>query len=880
MPLSQGTRLGRYVILSSLGAGGMGEVYRADDSLLNRQVAVKVLPEHLAENYDALKRFEKEARALAALSHSNILAIHDFVTEKEFSFVVTELLEGETLRSRIAKSPLPWQKAVEFATHIAEGLDAAHSKGVIHRDLKPENIFLTSKGGVKILDFGLARLKPVVAEAELTEVPTISRATESGIVMGTVPYMSPEQVRGQPANAQSDIFSFGCILYEMLAGKRPFSGSNAAETTAAILRDDPAKLTGIPLELERIVQHCLEKDPQRRLHSAHDLAFALRDLLTIPSNSVVTEQRLRRRSNAIWITAAVGVLIALLALIGLRQKSIGPSPSEKIESLAVLPLKNLSGDPKQEYFADGMTEELIAKLARISALRVISRTSVMGYKSVQKKSLPQIAKELNVDAILEGSVLHSGNRVRITAQLIDASNDKHLWAESYERDFADILSLQNEVASAVAREIQIKLTPHEQAHLANAPTVNPEAYQAYLRGLEYSLIHSAEESEENARLAIQMLERAVELDPKFSLGYVELSMMHSVMVHMGYETGEKHLKNAKQAVNQAFALQPDLPEGHLALGWYHYLGHKDYPLALKEFNVASKDLPNNTLILSGIAFVRRRQGEFQKSIEIMTRVVELDPRNVQIVRTLGGIYTLTRRYSEAEYYYRLALSLSPDASFPYRYKAFNDWLWTGSIANSRATLEKMPKKQEITWSIGDWFWQYIYERNYQAALERLSSTSDVPFKDVAEFTPRVQLEGVTYRLMKQPKKALASFERARLLLEEEVRKRPEDPRVHSSLAIVYAGMERQKEAIHEGKLAIQLYPVSKDAFEGPTFVQNLAVVYVMTGEYDLALAQIEYLLSIPSFFSVHLLQLDPRFDPIRNHPRYAQLIAKYEETNN
>lgn len=876
MPLSQGTRLGRYVIVSSLGAGGMGEVYRAEDSLLNRQVAVKVLPENLSENSDALRRFEKEAKALAALSHSNVLAIHDFVSEKELSFVVMELLEGETLRSRIARSPLPWHKVVEIATDIAEGLAAAHSKGVIHRDLKPENILLTSTGGVKILDFGLARLKPVVTEAELTEVPTISCATESGIVMGTVPYMSPEQVRGQPADARSDIFSFGCILYEMFAGKRPFSGSNAAETTAAILRDDPAKLTGIPPELERIVQHCLEKDAERRLHSAHDLAFALKDLLAVQSNSVVAAPPLRQRSRAVWITAAVFVVSALLiAMIGLRQKFIGRTPAEKIESLAVLPLKNLSGDPKQEYFADGMTEELIAKLARISALRVISRTSVMEYKGIHKKSLPEIAKELNVDAIVEGSVLHSGNRVRITAQLVHAASDRHLWAESYERDMTDILALQNDVARSIAQEIQIKLTPDDQANLARAPTVHPEAYQAYLRGLEYSRIFGW--SEQDGRLAIEMLERAAELDPKFALAYTELARTHSKMVLHGFDTGEKPLKKARAAVDRAFALQPDLPEAHLALGYYHYWGHKDYQLALKEFAIAGKDLPNNTLLLDGTASVQRRQGDFQASIENMRRAVALDPKNAGSAANIGFSYTVTRRYSEAERYYDRAISLAPDASFPYRMKAFNHWARDGSTKKARATLERMPEKQETTGSEGDWFWQEIYERNYQSALDRLSSTSEVPFKDVDEFIPRTLLEGVTYQLMKQPKKALASFDSAGLLLEGELRKRPEDPRVHSSLGIVYAGLGRQKDAIREGKLAVELYPVSRDALEGPAFVQNLALVYVMTGEYDLALDQIEYLLSIPSFFSVSLLRLDPRWDPVRNHPRCAQLVEKYQQ---
>ena len=315
MPLSPGTRLGRYLIAAPLGAGGMGEVYRAEDTLLKRQVAIKVLPEHVAENPEALKRFQKEAKALAALSHSNIVAIHDFVTEHDCSFVVMELLEGQTLRSRMAKLPLPWQKSVEIAIAIAEGLAAAHSKGVVHRDLKPENILLTSQGGLKILDFGLARLKSIAAEEELTQSPTISHATESGIVMGTVPYMSPEQVRGERADARSDIFSFGCVLYEMLAGKRPFSGSTAAETTAAILRDDPPKLTSIPSELDRIVRHCLEKEPERRLHSAHDLAFALKELLASPSNRVEVAQPFRRRRRSVMIATAVIIFTALIAVI-------------------------------------------------------------------------------------------------------------------------------------------------------------------------------------------------------------------------------------------------------------------------------------------------------------------------------------------------------------------------------------------------------------------------------------------------------------------------------------------------------------------------------------------------------------------------------------
>ena len=466
MRLSAGTRLGAYEIVGPLGKGGMGEVYRAKDTRLGREVAVKVLPEHLAENAEVLRRFEREAKTLAALSHPNILTIHDVGTEQSISFVVMELLEGETLRARIAQSALSWEKALQLAIPVAEGLAAAHSKGVIHRDLKPENVFLTSDVRVKILDFGLARFKPPVSQEELKELPTQSRATEAGVVLGTVPYMSPEQVRGESVDARTDIFAFGCLLYEMITARRAFSGNSNAEVTAAILRDEPATLASsvkeIPQELDHVIAHCLEKNPDQRFQSARDLAFEMREILNLggrasaPAVELLSQDRgqgrPRSRRMAVWITAAFlvfGALMIALNVGGLRERFRGKPVLGPIDSLAVLPLKNLSGDPKQEYFADGLTEELIGKLARISALRVISRTSVMEYKSAHKKSLPEIAKELNVDAIVEGSVMHSGDRVRITAQLIYAPTDRHLWAESYERDMSDILALQNDVASAV-----------------------------------------------------------------------------------------------------------------------------------------------------------------------------------------------------------------------------------------------------------------------------------------------------------------------------------------------------------------------------------------------------------------------------------------------
>jgi len=485
MGLDPNTKLGPYEIIAPLGAGGMGEVYRARDTRLDRDVAIKVLPERLANDADALARFEREAKAVAALSHPNILAIHDVGHERGTSFVVTELLEGETLRERLRRSAIPWRKAVEIGIEIAEGLSAAHAKGIIHRDLKPENIFLTQDGVVKILDFGLARVTPgagVPPELQ-ANTPTMTLDTRPGTVLGTVNYMSPEQISGRATDPRTDIFSFGCVLYEMISGRRAFGGERVAEITTAILRDEPPTLAdsgrAVPSELDRVIMRCHEKKPEQRIQSARDLSFALRDLLSDSGPSKRPAEYAGRRTRTMLVfqlavgVVAVAALLLTLNVGGWRERLFSRPQAGTISSLAVLPLENVSRDPEQEYFVDGMTEALISDLAKIGGLKVISRTSVMRYKATTK-SLPEIAKELNVDAVVEGSVLRVGERVRITAQLIHAATDEHLWAESYDRDLRDILRLHSEVARTIAQQIKVTLTPQVQARMVEVRPSTPK----------------------------------------------------------------------------------------------------------------------------------------------------------------------------------------------------------------------------------------------------------------------------------------------------------------------------------------------------------------------------------------------------------------------
>ncbi len=465
MSLSPGVRLGRYEIIALIGAGGMGEVYRARDERLKRDVALKVLPASFSTDPDRLRRFEQEAQAAGSLNHPNVLAIYDVGTHDGSPFIVSELLEGETLRRRLAGGSLPVPAAFDIAMQTTEGLAAAHEKGIVHRDLKPENLFITTGGRAKILDFGLAKLADPALDVPdaHTNMATVGAPTEVGTVLGTVGYMSPEQVRGERADHRSDIFSFGAILYEMLTGRRAFAGGSAADTMSAILRDQPPPLSPnltLPPAIERVVRRCLEKRADDRFQTARDLRFALGEAASGLSVPIAALQSPPSRARRAWWVAAAGLalLAATLALmsglVDLRRMVPGRGgDGPRIASLAVLPLQNLSNDPEQEYFSDGMTEALISDLARVSGLRLISRTSAMTYRSTQK-TLPQIARELNVDAVVVGTVVRSGGRVRITAQLIDAKTDRHLWANSYERDLRDVLTLQAEVARAVAQEIR------------------------------------------------------------------------------------------------------------------------------------------------------------------------------------------------------------------------------------------------------------------------------------------------------------------------------------------------------------------------------------------------------------------------------------------
>ncbi len=651
-----GQTLGHYRIIEKIGAGGMGEVYRAHDDRLDRDVALKALPAGLFADEVARKRFRKEAQTLSKLNHPNIATVHEFDRQGGVDFLVMEYITGITLSDKLSLGALPEKEVTRVGQQLAEGLAAAHAEGVVHRDLKPGNLRLTADGRLKILDFGLAKFLGPVSATATTE--TLSE-TQAGL--GTLPYMSPEQVRGETADGRSDIWAVGAVLHEMVTGRRAFPGKLALPLAESILHQPPVALRQVKgkvsPDLERIILKCLEKEPENRYQSAKELAVDLRRLaLPEPARVAAKPRRdLLRPGRAV----AAMALIAILSVAYFAWRSYWPrplAPARKI-MLAVLPFENLGGDPEKDYFSDGLTEEMIAQLGGMQPRRlgVIARTSAMRYKHTDK-GIDQIGRELGVEFILEGSVRHMGDRVRITAQLIQVKDQTHLWAESYERDLAGVLALQTEAAGRIGRSLALELLPERQVDRARAraATTNSAAYETYLKGRYHWHKGSAEER----RKAREYFEQAVQIDPNYAPAYADLAGYYWATTDLPRKMA---MPKAKEYALKALELDDTLTQAHTALAGIRFYGEWDWSGAESEFKRALALNPSDAEAHRIYSFYLLTLGRFEEALLEVRRSEELDPLSLLASVNAGWAFYFARQYDRAIEQCQKALELDADS---------------------------------------------------------------------------------------------------------------------------------------------------------------------------------------------------------------------------
>ena len=656
MILTPGTRLGSYEIISPLGAGGMGEVYRARDHRLERDVAIKVLPEQFASNAEALMRFEREAKAVAALSHPNILSIHDIGDNQGVHYAVMELLEGETLRQRLRQAALPWRKAAEIGAGIADALTSSHAKGIVHRDLKPENIFLTADGVVKVLDFGIAQVarrdtapQPAAA-AEDAETQLVH--TTPGVVVGTMGYMSPEQLQGSPVDGRSDIFSLGCLLYEMASGQKAFSRKSPAESITAVLKENPPELSAsgrqVPTDFDRIIGHCLEKRPGERFQSARDLAFALR---TISSTTGVfrAEPRPKFRPRIpTWMIGVVALVFAVLVVWLWTQRAHAP------HSIAVLPFVNVGADPSMEYLSDGITESIINDLAQLPDLAVMSRSSVYRYKRPDVDPLAA-ARDLKVDAVLTGRVTHRGEQLFVSAELVDARTNRQIWGEQYNRNLTDVMGIQQEISREISGKLSVRLSGEDKTRLGKRPTENSEAYGLYLKGrYEWN-----KQTLDGMQAGIDFFQEAIKKDQHYALAYAGLADAYALLADYNVLAGKEVMPRAKTAAMKALELDDTISEAHASLGWAKMTLDWDWPGAEREFKRALELNPNYATAHQWYADYLTTLGRAEEARAGMKRALELEPASLPIHVALAATLYYARQNDLAIEQCRRAILMDP-----------------------------------------------------------------------------------------------------------------------------------------------------------------------------------------------------------------------------
>ena len=862
----------------------MGEVYRARDSKLDRDVAVKVLPASVANDADALGRFEREAKAVAALSHPNILAIFDFGRHEGVAYAVTELLEGETLRGRLDGGvAIPQRQAIDWGLQIARGLSAAHERGIVHRDLKPENVFVTRDGHVKILDFGLAKKVEAPAQKDQSSAPTGSGHTEPGTVLGTMGYMSPEQVRGLPVDPRSDIFSLGSVLYELLSGKKAFKRNTASDTIAAILKEDPPEITGsarnISPALDHIVRHCLEKEPSNRFQSAKDVAFALNEA-SGPREATTGSQAFMGPARSKWIPIAALVLVAAAIGLFLARRTHRPEggagmAAGGVKRLAVLPFENL-GAPEDDYFADGIADDVRGKLTSVKGLEVIARGSSTPYKKTTKTP-QQIAKELDAHYLLTATVRWQkgagGSRVQVRPELVEigeSSAPASRWQQPFDAAITDVFQVQSDIATKVALALGGALGEGEEQRLSEKPTENLAAYDAYLKGEDASA-GMANSDPLSLRKALSFYDQAVALDPGFVEAWARSSRANSSLYYWGQPSGALD-QNAKRTAEKAIALSPRRAEGYQALGEYYRMVVTDFSRALEQYDKGRGLGQPSSDLLVGVALAEEALGRWDASLDHLKQSVRLDPRSVVPLRRLGDALIRLRRYPEARDVYDKALALAPANLASIEGKVMS-YLGEGDLSGAQRVIGEADAHVAPTALVAylatyeDLSW--VLDEKRRELLVRLTPST---FDDdrgawALTLTQALALRGDADGAHRMALEAVTAYE-------AQDREAPNNTQIPTLLGLSYAYAGRKDDAIREGLKGTALAPISKDTNTGAYNLMQLARIYTLVGEPEKAIDALEQLLKMPSNCSPPWLAINPYYETLHKNPRFQALTAK------
>ena len=857
-----GERVSHYKIIDKLGEGGMGEIYRAEDIKLKRTVALKFLPPSFSFDKEAKKRFTNEAQSASALDHPNICTIHEIgETVNGQLFISMACYEGETLKEKIEKGVLNVDEAIDIALQICEGLKKAHQNKITHRDIKPANIFITKDGVVKILDFGLAKIK---GQSHLTQL---------GTTIGTIDYMSPEQARGEEVDQRTDIWSFGVIIFEMLTGKLPFKGDYDQAIIYSILNEEP-DLSSIPKEIFPIIKRAIAKSPKERYQNLEEI---IGDLVSLGSATkkyhlLVLPRKINLKTKVISTALLLIAFAAILYFVINPFNNKVAVPERKM--IVVLPFKSL-GTPENEYFTQGMREEISNKLASLGSIGVISRNSAEKFAK-SNKTMKEIGKELGVDYVLEGTVQWAMNkdktsRVKIIPQLTRVSDDINIWSDSYDRVLDDIFNMQNEIAQNVVNKLGVKILPNQFSN-GPPPTTNLEAYDYYLKALKF---HYGPSTGANIKTCVKLYQKAIELDSNFAAAHAQISIAYMGLFMWYWDRDSLNLKKASMYLQKAKQLNPNLADVHLAQFFYSQWVLGDRELSFQELKKILEIQPNNAEAAFQISAFYWKRGRLDLSKQYDLKCMQLDPLNARYPWGIGFDYNLRKYYKTAEKYYKRAIEISPNTSQLYVELAKNYIDWKGNTELAWQVVKNIKDDEYLEASYNIFIYLKILYRNFNEALNELKSSSKEYEDSYNAYTPNSQMIALLYRYMGKTELSKKYFDSSRIEIEKMLQARPEQLRLHRSLSISYAGLDEKENAISENISALKLVPSKNEKEHKYVKAEDLSKIYTLTGDYNNALKQIDYLLSTPTGFSVNRLKLDPLYDPLHDLAGYKNIIEKY-----